>query len=78
MTAAEFAAMADPSKNPQFRRSWTGPPQKRRGPPTAGTVEQPDFPRWTFCRGWHRIAIGVCCGLPAEASPKTDAPLPWA
>jgi hypothetical protein len=32
LTAAEFAAMADPSKNPNFRRLWTGPPEKEEAP----------------------------------------------
>jgi len=29
VTAAEFAAMADPDRNPQFRRGWTGPPLEK-------------------------------------------------
>ena len=36
MNAADFAAMANPSRNPQFRRCWVGPPpRKRRSAPVA-------------------------------------------
>ncbi len=39
MNAADFAAMADPTKNPQFRRGWAGPPpdpEKRKRRSLAG------------------------------------------
>ena len=30
MNGADWAAMSDPSRNPQFRRGWSWPPPKRK------------------------------------------------
>lgn len=39
MTTAYHARQSDPTANPQFRRRWTEPPQKRQPQqPTADTV----------------------------------------
>jgi hypothetical protein len=36
MDGRNYAAQSDPAKNPQFRRSWTGPPDRRRERRPAG------------------------------------------
>ena len=41
MDTARLAAMSDPAKNYQFRRSWS--PPKRRNPAMAGTIDRADF-----------------------------------
>jgi hypothetical protein len=35
VNAADFAAMSDPARNPQFSRQWLPPPLKRKRHPAA-------------------------------------------
>jgi len=36
MNGADWAAMSDPDRNPQFRRGWTWPPPRNATGPRAG------------------------------------------
>jgi hypothetical protein len=39
MNGAAFAMMSDPTRNPQFRRRWSGPPEGR-SPAMAATIDR--------------------------------------
>jgi len=43
MDTARYAEMADPDRNPNFRRNWDAPPLKAKSPPMGGTIGRADF-----------------------------------
>ena len=48
MDAARAAEMADPDRNPNFRRRWDVPPLKREAPPVGGTTQRGNFENATI------------------------------
>lgn len=50
MDAARAAEMADPDRNPNFRRRWDAPPLKREAPPMGGTMQRGNLENATFSK----------------------------